>query len=203
MNKLIIVRAGSTVWQSGLATADESRIQGTVPLPLSEEAKQNLRGIAEVLQREKPDRLYSSGNESSGPTAEFLAQLCNIKTRTLPCLHEQDYGLWQGLRIAEIKQRYGRAYKQWRSDPASVRPPQGETLDETLARAQEALRKIRGKNRDKTVVVVAAHTVAALLECILTDTPLEQIWDIIEKGEDLHIFDLQREASLIIPQAQE
>jgi broad specificity phosphatase PhoE len=202
MNKLIIVRAGSTAWQSGLPTADESRIQGTVPLPLSEEARLSLRGMAEVLQREKPDRLYSSGNESSGPTAEFLAQLCNIKTRTLPYLHEQDYGLWQGLRIAEIKQRYGRAYKQWRSDPASVRPPQGETLDETLARVQEALREIQEKNRNKTVVVVAAYIVAALMECILTDTSLEQIWDIIEKGENPRIFDFQQEACLISLLAQ-
>ena len=75
MNKLILIRAGNTPWQEGQPTADESRLQGTVSLPLTEQGKESLQKIAEILQREKIDAIYSSGNESSGPTAEYLAQL--------------------------------------------------------------------------------------------------------------------------------
>jgi len=197
MKKLIIVRAGSTDWQSDLPTADESRIQGTVPLPLSQEGKETLRNIAEVVQRENPDRLYSSGNESSGPTAEFLAHLCRLKPKIIPSLHELDCGLWQGLRIAEIKKRYGRAYKQWCADPTSVRPAQGESLAEASLRIEQALREIQEKNHNKTVVVVAALIVAALIECILTGTPLNQLWHIAQNHKNIRIFHLHNHVSLV------
>ena len=178
MEKLILIRAGGTTWQEGQPTADESRIQGTVPLPLTEQAKESLQEIAAVLLQENVDCLYSSGNESSGPSAEFLAQLCQIKTKKIPNLRELNFGLWQGLRVVEIKKRYGRAYKQWLTDPASIRPPQGESVPETYERVAQSLQNLYKKNRDKTVVIVAAFVVAALIECLITDKSLDQLWQI-------------------------
>ena len=149
MYKLILIRAGNTPWQERQPTADESRLQGTVSLPLTEQGKQSLQKIAQILQEEKIDSLYSSGNESSGPTAEYLARLCQIKTKKVPGLRELDFGLWQGLRITEIKKRFGRAYRQWRADPTSVRPPQGESVPETYDRVCRSLCSLNKKNRDK------------------------------------------------------
>ena len=73
MNRLILIRSGNTSWQEGEPTADESRMQGTVPLPLSEQGKVELGEIAQSLQGENPRCIYSSGNESSGPTASEAA----------------------------------------------------------------------------------------------------------------------------------
>ena len=200
MEKLILIRAGGTTWQEGQPTADESRIQGTVPLPLTEQAKKSLQKIAAVLLKENVDCLYSSGNESSGSSAEFLAQLCQIKTKKIPNLRELDFGLWQGLRIVEIKKRYGRAYKQWLTDPASIRPPQGESVPETYERVAQSLQNLYKKNRDKTVVIVAAFVVAALIECLITDKSLDQLWQIAEQHDNLHIFDLSARPGLNLPE---
>ena len=112
MNKLILIRAGKTIWQEGQPTADESRLQGTVSLPLTEVGKKCLQKAAEILEREEIDAIYSSGNESSGPAAQYLARLCRLKTKKAPGLRELNFGLWQGLLIGEIKKRYGRAYRQ-------------------------------------------------------------------------------------------
>lgn len=188
MNKLIVIRAGETVWQQGLPTADESRIQGTVSLPLTSAGRESLRTLAANIDQLRPDCLYSSGNESSGPTADYLAQLCELKTKKLPDLHELDCGLWQGLRIIEIKKRFGRAYRQWRCDPTSVRPPQGESLEEAALRVRKSLLCLNKKNQDKTIVVVADVMTAGLIECLLTGTPLEQLWQIVEKQENIRIF---------------
>lgn len=200
MEKLILIRAGGTTWQEGRPTADESRIQGTVPLPLTEQAKESLQEIAAVLLQENVDCLYSSGNESSGSSAEFLAQLCQIKTKKIPNLRELDFGLWQGLRIVEIKKRYGRAYKQWLTDPTSIRPPQGESVPETYERVAQSLQNLYKKNRDKTVVIVAAFVVAALIECLITEKSLDQLWQIAEQHDNLHIFGLSDRPDLHLPE---
>lgn len=192
MNKLIVIRAGETAWQQGRPTADESRIQGTVSLPLTSAGREALQTIAAKIDQLHPDCLYSSGNESSGPTADYLAQLCELKTKKLPDLHEVDCGLWQGLRISEIKKRYGRAYRQWRCDPTSVRPPQGESLEEAAVRVRESLLCLYRKNQDKTIVVVAAVMAAGLIECLMTGTPLEQLWQIVEEQENIRIFTISQ-----------
>jgi len=190
MKKLILVRAGNTIWQQGQPTDDDSRIQGTVSLPLTDQGKQALQKIADMLKTENPNFIYSSGNESSGRTAVFLAELCQIKTKKMPDLHELDCGLWQGLRIAEIKKRYGRAYRQWRTDPTSVRPPQGESIPEACQRVNQTLHGLYKKNREKTIVIVASFIVAAIIECLVTGKNLDQLWHSAEQGNGLQIFDL-------------
>lgn len=190
MNKLIVIRAGQTAWHLGRPTADESRIQGTVSLPLTPAAQESLQTVSDAIERFHPDCIYSSGNESSGITAKALGKLCSLKSKTLPGLHELDCGLWQGLRIREIKNRYARAYRQWRCDPTSIRPPQGESLEQAAARVRNSLQNLLSKNQNKTIVVVAAVMVAALIECLITATPLERIWQIVEKHETIRTFDI-------------
>ncbi|MBN2375786.1 MAG: histidine phosphatase family protein [Sedimentisphaerales bacterium] len=200
MKKLILVRAADTAWQEGHPSADESRIQGVVPLPLSELGKDSLRQMAEAIIGEKPDSIYSSGNESSGPTAKFLAEACNLKGKKNSDLHELDCGLWQGLKISDLKKRYGRAFRQWREDPTSVRPPQGESLRETTQRVAQALAVIGEKNPDKTIVIIAAMFVSAIIECLLNETPLVQLWQVIDHQEPLCVYNLQGKSQLLVPE---
>ena len=198
MKKLILIRAADTAWQEGRPSADESRIQGVVPLPLSELGKDSLRQMAEAIISEKPDGIYSSGNESSGPTAQFLAEACNLKGKKNCDLHEQDCGLWQGLKFSDLKKRYGRAFRQWREDPTSVRPPQGESLCETTQRVAQALTVIGKKNPDKTIVVVAAMFVSAIIECLLSERSLDELWQIIDRQEPLGVYDLEGKSQLLV-----
>ena len=150
MKKLILVKAGSTAWQNDIKKLDDRRIQGQIPLGLSENDQITLRDcVAATLQLEKIDCIYSSGNESSGPTAEYLAKLCQLKTKKIKELRELDFGAWQGLCISEIKQRFPSAYRQWRDVPTSLAPPQGEPLLDAAERVGKALNTIMKKNRDK------------------------------------------------------
>ena len=184
MKKLIVVRAGNTPWQ------EQGRIQGTVPLPLTEASKKELASIAEKLSKEEGGCLFCSGNESSGLTAEFLSGLCRWKIKKIPQLREMDYGLWQGLRIEDVKNRYCSAYKQWRKDPANVCPPDGEPLHEVHQRVGEGLKRIVKKNRSDTVVIVAARMVSAVIECILKGIPLNQLWSVTDEDCPMRVYDL-------------
>ena len=208
MKKLILIRAGSSAWQEespekfccgSKPTDDEARLQGRVPLPLSEVDKKALKEIAVALQQEDAEVIYNSGNESAGPTAEYLSELSSIKTKEAPNLRELDCGLWQGLKIKDIKKRYGRAYRQWHSDPASICPPQGEGLVAAGERICETLQKIDRKNKDKTVVIIAAPIAAALIECILNHDSLDKFWHFAENPKPLQAYDLRNEETFKPP----
>ncbi|MBI9017958.1 MAG: histidine phosphatase family protein [Phycisphaerae bacterium] len=203
MEKLILVRAGRTAWDNenseNKADPDDRRLQGTLPLPLSTEGKEPLRLLAKHLTEANIKKIYSSGNESSGATAEFLANICQVKLKTITDMHELDCGLWQGLRIADIKQRYGKAFRMWQSDPTSICPPEGEAIENALDRMQDALKLINRKNTGKTISIVAAPIAAALIECILTGKPLNQLWNVIEQEAEMTVFNLTDNGNKNVP----
>jgi broad specificity phosphatase PhoE len=185
MKKIIIIRAGRSAWE------DDDRIQGTLPLPICESGKETLRQIASLLKEEGIRCLYSSGNESSGPTAKYLSEICGLKTKKNPSLCELNCGLWQGLRIEEVKKRFGSAYKQWIMDPTSFTPPQGESMLAAYERVQEAVLHIIKKSRSKTVAIVSAQVVSAMIECFLTGRQPQHVWDIVKENAPLKIIEIQ------------
>jgi len=196
MRKLILVRAGSTAWEeefpapaSDTCPADERRLQGTIPLPLTTAGKQALSDIAATVRLQRSTVLYSSGNESSGPTAACLAELCHLKAKKVVSLRELDCGLWQGLQIKDIKQRFGRTYRQWRSDPTTVCPPKGESIDHALQRVTESIQLLGKKNPDEVVTLVAAPIISGLIECVLTGKELDQLWAIVDRSPVVRVFE--------------
>ena len=223
MKQLILIRSDSTAWQEAAAESqgrdneidaetdpdqkqtdlDDRRLQGTLPLPLSDKGKIALKQVAQILKDYEFGTIYNSGNESSGPTAEYLADLCEVKTRKITELRELNCGLWQGLRIKDIKKRYCKAYKQWRSDPASVCPPEGEQLDNCRDRVIDALKTIFRKSKTDTVVITAAAIVAALIECLLTGKTMENIWEIADHDTVVKKFELTDRLDSDLPEALE
>jgi len=198
MRKVILIQAGKTAWDEydknddePPLPEDERRLQGTVPLPLSENGKKALQDIARIVRLERAEILYSSGNESSGPTAVLLAELCQLRNKKMPDLRELDCGLWQGLRVREIKQRYGKTYRQWRQDPNTICPPQGEMLETARERVSFSLAAIRKKQKGKIVVIVAAPIVSALIECVLMNKNISNLWSLHDKNNMVGIFNLQ------------
>lgn len=190
MSKWIIVRAGSTAWQ------EENRLQGTIPLPLCAAGQAELERMGLILEGFAPQLLFSSGNESSGKSADFLAERLDLKPRKIAQLREYDCGLWQGMLIADIESRFASAYRSWRQDPTSVSPCQGESLEQVSERVQEALVTIRKKTRSKTAVIVAAHLASAVIDCVLSESPLSQMWSFADEPCSMKLYQFETEAAL-------
>ncbi len=208
MRKLILIRAHSTAWENTQddlqgPLADHRRLQGTVPLPLSDQDKKYLDKIADsIIKQETSDLIYSSGNESSGSTAARLARICNLKARKIPQLKELDCGLWQGLQIKEIKRRFASSYKQWRQDPTVVCPPGGEPIETAWERVQQAMELLLRKNRGKTVILVAAPIISALVECVLTKKDITEFWSVFERNSTVIIFEQQGNGEYCVKSTQ-
>lgn len=134
----------------------EGRIEGALDVPLSERGRSQARRILDERVRPLLDvRVYSAPNRSSMETAEIL---CTEESGRIRCVRELagiSCGLWEGLLVAELKQRHRRSFDRWAEDPYCLTPPRGEDMGLAEARITLALRAILKKNRVGIAVVVA------------------------------------------------
>jgi broad specificity phosphatase PhoE len=119
-----------TAWQ------EQQLVQGSLDLPASEQGLQHIqRQISQWQPDPRPRQLWCGPDEASRQTAElFAAALGGVKVKVSEELREINFGLWQGLSYCQIKERYPSAYSHWRSEPALVAPPEGETLPSLVQR---------------------------------------------------------------------
>ena len=81
-------------------------------------------------------------------------------------LQNIDHGLWQGLSLGEIKRKNPKVLKRWQESPETVRPPEGETIQEALARTLAVLKK--PMKREESLAIVTSDPLATLLGCAIT-----------------------------------
>src|SRR5690606_2258938 len=76
------------------------------------------------------DVVLHGPDECSQQSAKIVSQHFGGRVKLVDDFREMDLGLWEGLRECELLDRQPTAYKQWRADPSSVQPPDGDTVAE-------------------------------------------------------------------------
>lgn len=174
--KLLLVRAASTEWD------EAGRICGNCDLSASKEGLQALIQAAETLNGSSPPLILTSGDAVSRESAKLLASGSEARVRVVEDLAEIDFGLWEGLREQELKDRYPTAYRQWEEDPTGVSVPGGESLADAEARVLVALSRSLEKAKELSVAVVLRPVVLGLVRCWLTGRPTCGLWDEVESA---------------------
>lgn len=182
MTRVILVRHGQTDWNKN------GRIQGGLDIPLNENGKTEAIRIAKEISRLTIDVVYSSKLSRSSDTACEIAKYHGLSTRRLAELNELNQGLWQGLLVSEIKKRYKKQFNLWNSNPLSVKPPKGETIDEAYRRAAAAVRKIVNKHKDQNICIVSHEIINTLLKCYFKNLDIGTIWDNLHKQASWEII---------------
>lgn len=182
--RLVLFRQGLTRWER------EGRLRGQLSVPLSPEGVAAVTAEARELSPLAPKVIYHGPDEAGRQTARLVAEHTTATVRELAGLAEMSLGLWQGLLVEEVKQRHPRVYRQWREAPERVAPPEGETVARVSERAGRALRKIRGRHRGETVVVVVPPMFGAVLRSVLAAERLADLTQVAGPGAQWEIFDL-------------
>lgn len=175
MLTVILIRPGSTDFD------EQGRIQGTLDVPLNEQGSAEVVRLAGELRERSTEKssletIYHSAGSSAQQTAELLATALAIKSKKLDNLQNLNHGLWQGMRVEEVKRKHPKVYRQWQEQPDSVCPPEGETLDTARSRVQGVLRKLLRKHRDGTIGLVVPEPLARLVRCQLNHSELGNLW---------------------------
>lgn len=175
--QIILVRPGATEFDR------QNRLQGRLDVPMSEDGRERIQGVCQELQGVHPSAIYASPTLSAAETAEAIGQALDAKTKTLKKLPNLDYGLWQGMLVAEVKEKQPRVYRQWQEQPETVCPPQGESVGAVRQRATESLRKLLKKHRaNGPIVLVAPEPLASVIRLILEGAPLGDLWKVAERA---------------------
>ena len=128
--------------------------------------------LAAALRTELPFRLYTSPARRARETAGSISKTLDAPFTVVDDLAETDVGDLEGLTDDEIPQKYPAYFGKWESDPATARPPGGETITELQDRAWRAVRRLSDAHADETVVAVShCFTILTVVAKVL-GTPL-------------------------------
>lgn len=158
-----VVRPGETEFDG------QSRIQGSLDLPLTDVGQQQVQKIIEVLKNETFDVIYTSPTEPAATTAQMIGETLGVPVKVVEGLANLHLGLWQGMCLCDIRRKHPRVYRQWEDQPESVCAPDGEECDEALVRVEQSLK--RPLKRDESFVVVAPEPIATLVCSVLRGEP--------------------------------
>ncbi len=155
MPQLVLLRHGESQWNL------ENRFTGWIDVPLSPKGEEEARSAGAKLKDHRFDIAYTSVLKRAIDTlviAASIASLDGVPVVRDQALNERHYGDLQGLNKAETAKKFGEEQVHlWRRS-YDVRPPGGESLQDTAARVlpyyHEHIEKdlAAGKN-----VLVVAH----------------------------------------------
>ena len=95
MTTLLLVRHGETDWNA------VGRLQGHTDRPLSDFGRRQAQQLAEGLDDEELEAIYSSDLARARETAELVGERLGLPVVLDPDLREKDWGTWEGLTSVE------------------------------------------------------------------------------------------------------
>ncbi|GGQ78937.1 bifunctional RNase H/acid phosphatase [Couchioplanes azureus] len=149
--RLILVRHGET------ALTKQGRYSGRGDVPLCDEGEAQAMAAAARVAGISRDvaAVVASPLQRCVRTAELIAaEQGDIPVTVLPDLIECDFGEWEGLTFAEVKERWPAELDRW-LESTSVAPPGGESFQAVSKRVRGALATLRSAYPSSVVVVVS------------------------------------------------
>lgn len=159
MATAVVIRPGETDFD------EQERIQGALDLPLNERGQSQLRETISQLDNSQVEIIYASPTEPALTVARELGAALDVPVRSVEGLRSLNQGLWEGMRLEDVRRKHPRVYKKWQAAPESVCPPEGETCQEAFERVKEVLRK--PLKRKASFAVVVGEPLASLVSSFL------------------------------------
>lgn len=171
--RILIIRPGETLYDR------EGHIQGNLNVRLTEEGKYEAVQLAEDLQYEDVQQLYYAPTQSAEETAQIISNFLNIPMKSLNGLKNQDQGIWQGMRICDLKRSQPKVYRRLASRPDSIYPPGGEDFAEVKKRVENVIQWILRHHHTRTIGLVVCEPLATFVRCQLKSEEARNLWDYI------------------------
>jgi probable phosphoglycerate mutase len=187
--RLIIIRHGESEWNR------IGRYQGQADAPLSDLGTRQAGALANRLQNEPIDAIYSSPLQRARKTAEAVAQHHpETPFHIAPALLEIHHGDWQGLMTEEVMSRFGDGLLEWRHHPTRSQMPNGESFSNILKRVLDFKERLCAEYPNGKVLISTHDVVVKILVADALGMDMDRInriWvtnasvSVIEYGEGM------------------
>jgi ribonuclease H / adenosylcobalamin/alpha-ribazole phosphatase len=147
----LLLRHGQT------ASSVERRYAGRSDVPLTEVGVQQAAAAGKRLASAGISLIVTSPLARTVRTAEEVAAATGAPVEADEGFRETDFGAWEDLTFAEVRERWPAELAAWMADPA-VAPPGGESFADVSTRVDAALRRVLAGHRGQTVLIVSHVT---------------------------------------------
>ncbi len=156
------------------------RFRGREDVPLSNLGRAQADATGERISAAwRPSVVYTSPMGRCVATGNAIARACGITSEVLQTLNDLDYGAWQWKTHEEIVTACPELYERWHKTPQLCRFPNGESLQDLVARTGDALRYVLRTHREQTLVLVGHDSVNRALFMQVLEQPLSAYWRIV------------------------
>ena len=138
----------------------QRRYAGRTDAPLTDTGVQQAAAAAKRLAQAGIGAIVSSPLQRTVRTAEEVSAVTGVPVVTDDGFRETDFGAWEGLTFAEVRERWPSEMTVWLADP-SVAPPGGESFAQVSERVTAAMHRVlaeRAERADRTVLIVSHVT---------------------------------------------
>jgi probable phosphoglycerate mutase len=171
MSHLVLVRHGHV---EGI---QPERFRGRRDVPLTDEGRRQAEATARcIASRWRPAILYTSPLKRCVQTAREIARACGIETAVSEELNDFDYGTWTWRLHSEIRTEWPELFERWLRAPHLVRFPEGEALQDLIARTADVVRMVVERHPADTIVIVGHDSGMRAILLQLLDQPISAYW---------------------------
>ena len=164
---LILIRHGETLWNTQL------RMQGSLDSDLTPKGETQIMALGEWMKEVPFDYLYCSDTPRAHKTAEAIRKFTGHNLNFDKRLREKNLGVFEGLTSEEARERYPETFQQFKTAGASYVIDQGESTQQLLKRALDAIEEIRDRHPQKVAVAVTHGGVVRVLMKHVLGIPLD------------------------------
>jgi ribonuclease H / adenosylcobalamin/alpha-ribazole phosphatase len=149
----------------------QKRYAGRTDVPLTETGLAQAAAAAKRLASAGLDAIVASPLQRTVQTAEAVAAVTGVAVVTDDGFRETDFGVWDGLTFAEVRERWPSELTAWLADP-QVAPPGGESFAEVSERVTAALgRVLAGRSGQRILIVSHVTPIKTLVAAALLAPP--------------------------------
>ncbi len=176
MTKILLIRHGH------VAGIKPERFRGRADLALTDRGRAEARAVAgRIAAAWHPARIYASPMRRCTETGGAITEACGVEAVTMDDLNDIDYGAWQSRSYKEAAEAEPQLFAAWFATPHLVRFPNGESLQDLVARTANALRFVVRDHSHETIVLVGHDNVNRALLLQLLDQPLTSYWRVAQE----------------------
>ena len=147
----LLLRHGQT------AMSVQKRYAGRSDVPLTDTGVRQAAAAAKRLAAAGIGAIVTSPLQRTVRTAEEVAAVTGLPVMTDDGFRETDFGDWEGLTFAEVRERWPSEVTAWLADPL-VGPPDGESFAEVGERVTAALHRVLAGRQGQTILIVSHVT---------------------------------------------
>jgi probable phosphoglycerate mutase len=177
--------------------AGERRFVGQADPPLNEKGLEQARFWRRELLKEEFDLICCSDLIRSHQMAKIIAGDKSERITVMRQLREIDLGAWDGLLMAEVRERYPLEWKRRGADLAGYRPPGGESFADLQGRVIPLFDELVA-NTSGHVLVIGHAGVHRVVLCHILGIPLNNLFRLAQDYGHLSIVDCSRKPPRLI-----